>query len=283
VQWQGPDLWGFPFALHIELADVTLARGTPAIFEIDAPLLSAEAKPWDLAHWHLIAPGGAHGRAQYLPDPIAAALLQAEIEIGPVLSKIDVVAQDIGAGALHAGAIDALLELPRKRPASYRDFGLAGQVRLSHARLAKPLKPLGDTIEAASLQGKFMGALPPGDPPTALAAWRDSGGTVEIQRASLQWGPLALELNGTLALDKDMQPIAAMTGTIVDHVALVDAAIAAGMVPAKRANLIKLVLDLLAKPGPDGKRRVTAPLTVEDGKLAIGKVEIGPVPRIQWK
>jgi len=98
------------------------------------------------------------------------------------------------------------------------------------------VRPLGDTIEAASLQGKFMGALPPGDPPTALAAWRDSGGTLEIQRASLQWGALALELSGTLALDKDMQPIAAIDRTIVDHDALVDAAIAAGMVPAKRAQ-----------------------------------------------
>jgi hypothetical protein len=55
------------------------------------------------------------------------------------------------------------------------------------------------------------------------------------------------------------------------------------MIPAKRANLIKLVLDLLAKTGPDGKRRVTAPVTIQDGKLAIGKIEIGPVPRVSWR
>jgi hypothetical protein len=187
-----------------------------------------------------------------------------------------------GAGA-QAGEIEADIMLPRQPPRSHRDLGLAAAIQLFHLTLPKPVKPLGNVIEDFALDVHILGGLPAGDWRQALAAWRDAGGTVEVSRATLQWGALMLETNGTLALDGAMQPMAAMTASIINHDALIDAAAAAGVLPAKNTDLVKLVLDLIARRGADGRMRLTAPVTVQNGKLAIGNAKIGKVPRIEWR
>jgi len=279
--WRQENVGGFPFSFRIALTDAAIARGNS--YHVAVPEVVGTASPLELSRWRIAAPQGGKGTAQGIDAEIAAQSLAGEVNLGADSSTLDVsVRQVTGAGAA-AGEIAGHFTLPRKAPASHRDLGVAASVRVFHLTLPKPVKALGDTIETFGADVSVMGGLPPGDWRQALAAWRDDGGTVELKQGRLQWGALRLEANGTVALDGDMQPTAALHASIVDQNALVDAAVGAGMLPKKNSLLVKLVLDLLAKDGPDGRPRLTAPVTLQDGKLAIGRAEIGKVPRIEWK
>jgi hypothetical protein len=279
--WKQESVGGFPFAFRIVLADASLARGNS--YHVAVPEIAGTASPWDLTRWHFAAPRGGSGATQGLDATITAQSLTGDVVLGADASNLTVsVLRLAGAGAA-AGELAADVSLPRQAPRNHLDRGLTASVRIYHLTLPKPVKALGDTIVVFQADFRVMGGLPPGDWRDALAAWRDNGGTVELDRGELEWGALRLETSGTFALDGDMQPDAALTASIVDHAALVDAAVAAGIMPKKNATLVKLVLDLLAKRGADRQTRLTAPITVQNGKLSIGRAEIGKVPPIEWK
>jgi hypothetical protein len=283
VKWDTATVGGFPFAFRIVLDHAAFARGNPATYQIATPQIAAEARPWNLYAWHLSAPQGASATAQAYPEVVTAASLSGDVLIGTATDRIDLAARDASAGGASLGEIDAGLTVPRQAPQSHTDLGLAAVVQLRHLTLPHPVLPLGDTVESVTLDGRVMGGLQPGDLLQALKAWRDDGGTVEIAQAELHWGALALETSGTMALDEDMQPLGAMRASIVDHDALIDACVAAGLLQPKAAPLVKLVLDVLAKPGPDGHKRLTAPVTVQAQKVLIGDLEIAQIPRVEWK
>lgn len=279
--WRNAHTGGFPFAFRIGLTDASIARGNS--YRVAVPEIVGTASPLDLSRWRIEAAQGGIGRAQGIDADITARSLSGAVLLGGDASTLDVSVRDVAGAGAAAGEIAGHFILPRRAPASHRDLGLAVSFQLFHLTLPKPVKALGNTIETFAVDLHVMGGLPKGDWRQALAAWRDDGGTIELTQGELQWGALRLEARGTAALDADMQPTAALRASIVDQNALVDAAVGAGMLPKKNAILVKLVLDLLAKEGPDGQPRLTAPVTLQDGKLAIGRAEIGKVPRIEWK
>jgi hypothetical protein len=281
IKWAKTSLGGFPLRFRVGLADASLARGNS--YRVATPEVFGVAAPWDLTRWRIAAPRGASGNAQGIAATITAQSLSGHVVLGAEDNRFDLAAVNLAGAGAAAGTVAAQMVLPRRAPQSHRDLGLAATVQVYHLVLPRAVTALGNTVEDFTLQFRIMGGLPPGDWRQALAAWRDEGGTVEVTRAALQWGALALETNGTLALDRDMQPTAAMTASIVDQDALIDAAVAAGVLPKQNTTLVKLVLDLIARRGADGRMRLTAPVTVEDGKLSIGDAAFGRVPRIEWK
>ena len=281
LAWNKENVSGFPFAFHVSLADASVARGNS--YRVAVPEIAGTASPWDLSRWHIVAPRGGNGTVQGIDAAIAAQSLTGDVVLGADTNTLAVSVRQLSGAGATAGELVAHVALPRRAPRNHRDLGLAATVQFYHLTLPKPVKALGDTIESCDVDIRIMGGLPPGDWRQALTAWRDGGGTVELIQSNLQWGALQLEANGTLALDTDLQPTAALSASIVDHAALVDAAVAAGMLPKKNATLVKLVLDLIAKRGNDRQTRLTAPVTVQNGKLSIGRAEIGKVPRIEWK
>src|SRR5260221_522214 len=134
-----------------------------------------------------------------------------------------------------------------------------------------------------TLAGAVKGAVPPGQLRQALATWRDDGGTIELEEGALRWGSLAASANGTLALDAALQPIGALTATIENHNAVIDAAVAGGTLRADDANLAKVLLGLMAKPGADGKKRLTLPVTLQNRRLYLGPAQIAVLPAITWE
>lgn len=143
---------------------------------------------------------------------------------------------------------------------------------------------LGPRIAAASFDGRVLGRLAPAPPLAALRAWRDAGGTVEIDRAALRWEPLDLAAHGTLALDSKLQPTAALTATLRGFFQTVDALNRAQMIRTRDASMAKLILGALAKVPPEGGPPVlTVPLTVQGGMLSAGPSQLMPVPPIVWE
>ena len=105
--------------------------------------------------------------------------------------------------------------------------------------------------------------------------------TLELRSVAAKWGPLGLTGDGTLALDKEMQPVVALSLAISGFAETLDALVASGLVDQKKAGLPRVILGALARNN-NGTTSIKAPLTIQDGFLLIGPVKLLPVPPIDW-
>jgi len=139
-------------------------------------------------------------------------------------------------------------------------------------------------IDLAKLQGHVLGPFTPDFNRAAATAWRDLGGTVEVESLELRWGPLKLVAVGTMALDENLQPLAALTATITGFNETIDALTATGAIQKSEADATKTVLSLLAKPPPrllGGPPEITVPITIQNQRLSMGPLAL-TVPPIEW-
>jgi hypothetical protein len=144
--------------------------------------------------------------------------------------------------------------------------------------------PLGHDVRMLGLTASLVGDIPDGAFPEALAAWRDAGGTLEVERLALAYGPLALEASGTVAVDKELQPMAAFAAKAEGFQETIDALRARGLVRGGAARTAQLVLGALARrPEGGGKPVLEAALTVQDRRLYVGPVVLAEVPAIPWR
>jgi len=144
--------------------------------------------------------------------------------------------------------------------------------------------PLGDNLTRAALTAKLVGTLEAGPWPEALDLWRDAGGTLEVSRLQLLYGPLTLTADGTLALDEAKQPIGAFNARIVGASRTVDALRQRGLIEDMNAAAAKVVLGLMARNTVDDKEPVVAiPLTLQDRTLHAGPIALAVIPEIRWR
>jgi hypothetical protein len=138
--------------------------------------------------------------------------------------------------------------------------------------------PLGSRIETVALDASLLGPLPRNSERAAIAAWRDAGGTVDVHRLELLWGPVEMNAEGTVALDAEFRPIGALTAEIEGVDAVIDGFNRLGTLGDMGAEAAKLVLALMSETrAGDGARVVTLPLTAQDGQLYLGPVPIAPL------
>lgn len=141
---------------------------------------------------------------------------------------------------------------------------------------------LGSHITYLTFDADLRGPLPDDTDMASIAAWRDAGGTLELNSLRLRWGPLGLESNGTIALDSEMRPMGALTARIIGYGDVIDALIESDLIPIGDAFLAKVAFNMLANEPPDGGPRVLeVPITAEDGGVFVGPVAIATVPPIE--
>jgi hypothetical protein len=292
ASWQRLRVTGFPFAFRIEIDNATFRNHnwSPAP-EIRLAHLSGAARPWDFADWRLTAP---HGFAADLAPAagrpavkLAAVAADGSVTLGDHdASWFWLNARDVSgdaAGAVAIGSADMWVSMPPKPAAKDNDpsFGLAVAMR----QVSVPAAPVnfGKTIDALAVGVTVKGALPAGPIAQAAAAWRDAGGTIEVNNLHVEWSGLGITANGTLALDHKLQPIAAFSSGIEGFNAILNALVAADQMTPEQASLVQIALTMLAKPGPDGKPQLTAPFTIQNGKIYLGPARLGTAPQIVWQ
>ncbi len=129
-------------------------------------------------------------------------------------------------------------------------------------------------IDALSLAAKLIGPVPRAAKRRALARWRDGGGVVEIGEAALRSGRARIDGSGTIALDRELQPIAAMSFRIDGREDLLRLLVALGAVKERNAGAIGLGLQLLARAG-EGRDGATAlPVTIQNRRLYFGPLSV---------
>lgn len=155
--------------------------------------------------------------------------------------------------------------------------------RLDDVRLAMDLRPFDPTIRTLQLAADLVGPLQPGRLQEALELWRRDGGTLEVRRILLDWPPLTIDADGTMALDEALQPIAAFSTRITGFNDTLNALEAKGIIPRGQGASAQLVLNLLAKTPPGGdKPELQVPLSIQDQTLSIGPFDVMDVPTIEW-
>lgn len=293
VFWRDLKVSGFPLAWRVALDDARLRdrRRSPAP-DLHVARLLASARPWSLSTWRLAAPAGLTAELAAAPGEPAIEI-QAQRADGVAMPgsrggtslwlTLQHIAVKGAGGAIAAKSAGAWLGLPAEPPKADTDPGFALAFDLRQMQVPAPPAGFGHTLDELALGVTVRGKLPEGPLAPALAAWRDAGGTIEVDHLHVNWGGLGISANGTVALDRSLQPIAAFSGGFEGFDAVINALVAADWMTEEQAAIVQIALNTLAKPGPDGKPQIVAPFTIQNSRVYVGPARLGRIPHLVWQ
>jgi hypothetical protein len=283
-----PARTGFPFAAAIAVPDVTASGGSalPVGGSLHTGRLVfafALASPGTLS---IGLPRGFELRPEHGPplDVQAKTLVGAAPLSGPRSVEFDATGVTVTrAGQEHGSATRVQFRLEPRGP----DLGFL--LALDDVRLPPGHWALGNRLSSFVAAGDAGGALavPPADGVRGtvgwLQAWRDHGGKLTVERMALGWGPLGLSGNGNIALDAALQPDAQARLTVLGYNEAITAMAEGGYMAPGTSLAAQFALGLLAKPATAGARpRIDVTASLHDGKLVVGGVELGRLPKLSW-
>ena len=144
--------------------------------------------------------------------------------------------------------------------------------------------PLGHTVAQAELGLRVLKPVLPGPLADTLAIWRDAGGTLEVDRLTLAYGPLTLEASGTVALDTGLQPQAAFSARAEGVFEAVEALRERRVIEIGDALAARLALTALFKtPEGGGAAYLQVPLSIQERTVYAGSVALMRLPRVRWR
>lgn len=292
ISWQKIRVVGFPISFRVELDSAALRDGavTPSP-EVRIPSLSGIARPGDFATWRLAAQQGFSGElagaGERLPLRLAAQTAAGVVSIEPRGSwKLWLRLQDTSLEAaeqVRISSAEAWIITPPNPPQGHADPDLAVAVNARQVGLPAAIGPLGNTIDELAFGVTVKGTIPNGKLAEAATAWRDAGGTIELDNLRLKWGGLSATATGTIALDQELQPTGGFSGAIQGYDQILTALVQNGQMRATDAGLARLALAVLAKAGPDGKPEIATAFTIQNGQMFFGPAKLGKAPRITWE
>ncbi len=276
---------GFPFWLSTTVSDPAIAAPLDA-WSWRGPTFHLRSRPWSPFAFAFELPGAHHIEAEGRSFDLSTVSATGRIAYA-LDRRLDDFALALGQASLtETGeppfAATSLVLAARVPPPDHvgtAPVTLTFEAAVADLALPEKLRPaLGPRIAAASVIGRLDGTLAMGPLAAALAAWRDAGGAVELDRFQLTWGPLGLDGNATAALDEKLQPLVAASCELQGIGPTFDALMDAGIIDREHGPLGKQLL--LGMAGADG--RLKLPLTLQDGFLYVGPIRLMPVPPIEW-
>jgi hypothetical protein len=295
---------GFPLKLQVVAREFSIGREAPVAWRWSGPRLAASAPPWVGRRVSVTAPG-AHKVEYDTPAgrraiPFTAEKADATVRVGDDLriARVDVDLGTIVAAVPDVGDVKAeqlllaLTAAPKSAPPPPATSPRAPEVgRLAFITIGVELPPgaappsLGPRIARTDAEILLLGAIPTASTRTAMAEWRDAGGTLEIDKLRMHWGEFQAETQGSVALDRDLQPVGALTVRMWGVGALIDALVAGGQMRAREGATARVVLRSLAKPSIPTQNippEIEVSLTVQDRRLYLGPIPLMPIPPIAW-
>ena len=260
------------------------------------PRVTARIRPWNLDRIAFDGAGVHRLRTDGTPIRVAVgssfglALFLAEARATKIVLKLEDVAIDTPVRSLprKIAEAEATILLPAEPGRADRGRGpeppgptialRLGKVEFANAEA----NGSGLGIDEASLTAKLIGPAPREATARALAVWRDGGGTLEIAEASIRSQGASAGGSGTLALDRDLQPLAALSVWIEGYRELLRTLVAQGWMTGNDAGAIRLGLDLVARASSGRKGTIAMPLTIQDRRLSFGLISVTQLPPIDW-
>jgi hypothetical protein len=295
---QKPVRGGWPLAATLTVPDVFLNGGDP---DIPGGLTwSADRLTLRLA---LLRPGLLEVAAEGMqrvrladgPDiPYTADRLRIALPLpsGAPPRSAEIIARGLRAGMPTGADVAAGMTIGELHLSlDFRQAAQSGEPALAFSLHAEAISPppalarlLGARIANLTAEGALDGPMPRARSLVERAAgWRDGGGTLEIQRLALNWGPLDLTTSATLALDEQLQPMGAGSARVVGYAETLDALAAHGVISKSAVTAAKAVLSLLAHSPDDGSPPdVEVPLTLQYRTLSMRQVPLVRLPEVDW-
>jgi hypothetical protein len=290
VAWDGLRVGGYPLRFRIAASGVRLRDLVPGrAAELRAPLVEASARPWNFRSWAIAAPGGLTASAG--PPDAPRAILTAQTLSGEVVTDVE---SDIAASLslghplfdtdVRIAAREATISVavPRDLPYTHTEPALSLAVEAHDLQLPNLPAAFRGAMDEFAFDLTVLGPVPNLPPRQAAEFWRDAGGTVEIEKIAARSGDLAIDGSGTFALDRDLQPEAAFSGSVQGYDRLIAGLAEAGILPQGGSRLARLGLSLLAKPGSQGQPQIRTSFTIQNGEMTLGPLKLGKLPRIEW-
>jgi hypothetical protein len=297
---------GFPFAWRARIEAPLIQASAPAAPQAGAASaarrllwrwrperVTLTVEPWRPATWLIDTPG-----AHAFEFATRAGTSRITGEIARLQARY---ARAVGGGALSitAGAASGVAEPggefafggltfmgrlpPPQDTADHLTVTADGTLNATAIRLpAAWASPLASTVETLAIALQVMGPIAPPFDAAALADWRDDGGTVEVSALGFTHGTLTVDASGTLALDRELQPIGAFTAKAQGFLQAVDALQAAGVIAPRDAVTARIVLSALARRDGAGSSSLSIPVQIQAGILHAGPVPLLSIPRIVW-
>ena len=288
IKWQAVDIGGFPFAVRLHFDGFGVAALKPMPYQMQAANISFSSAPWDLRHWHFSAPDGARIDMILQSAGFDAKTLDGMVSV-PLQpgGTADITASGLtgrgGAQGLGVDAAHVTLSQPDSPPRTDHDPALLVSFDIQGAHLRAAPAPFGTTIQDISATATVDGVVAPAPLPQMLDAWRKKGGAIEFSRMHLAWDQLDVDAQGTLALDDDLQPLAALTARVRGQNEMIDAAVSAGALPEGDAGMARIVLNMIAQQGDDGRKQIQLPISAQNRRLYLGPAAIAKIPTIDWR
>ncbi len=280
IAYDGPAIEGFPLAHAAHFEDPAIRA--PDGLSWRGPALSAQAALWD--PWtvtvsfpgrHVVEGLSAGGlEAVTLDSRDAGGVLRLDAsgrleEADARLEGLEVLAEPLGR---VSSALLRLSLVPVYDGTSGSLLGIGFAVEADALQLpAKLAGPMDTRAERIVAVGRLNGALPQGDPRLALAAWRDNGGALDLERIEVEWAPLGVSASGRLTLDDRLRPQGQLAARIAGLPALLDRLAAAGLMTAQQVVNVKLgVLAFSGEPDEAGRPVLSVPVILNGGLLSLG-------------
>lgn len=258
IQWQGAKLVAEAAVVNPSDIAITLP-GTQKLTIVNGAVTTLEA-------------ASGHGRVLLGPDGqvMDAAMTFTDVAAAPASPH---------SAPVRVRSLSLTMTQPGRPPADYQETGLTMAVTADGITLPPEAAALGPAMERAEATVRVQGR-PPAPEPASLSAWSSGGGTVELDRLAVNWGPVKLAVNGTVALDRELQPQAAMTMEVRGAQQALTAV--STMLKPKEVNLARTVLAMLSRPAADGEPVVTAPVTIQSRAVYVGPMKVAAMPEVVW-
>ncbi len=274
---------GFPLHFRVAIEAPALERTQPTQWSWRTERLTASARPWSPRHVRLVATGKHNIAFRDHGVPRSADVSTDELIADAVFTSTGLVrgftatalglriASDTLVGAMGASRLDL----------SFDGAGDETPAVLSvHAReLVLPfveLAAIAPAIARVGGEARVNGTFSPGPISASVAAWRDGGGTIEISALRLELGPLRVDSDGTLALDKALRPIGAFTARVLGLGEAITALTKAEILTPQRAAFARITASVLSEETDGG--HLEFPVTAQSGRLYLGSMPVFEIP-----
>jgi hypothetical protein len=290
VSWENLRVGGYPLAFRIEAGGLRLRDLMPGrAAEARAPLMQASAHPWNFRSWAIALPAGLTAISG--PAEAPRATLTAQTVSGTVVRDAEhdvAITLDLDHPVFDSGervgAREAIISasVPQEPPRTHTEPALSLAVETYDLQIPKVPAPFRGAVDEFAFGLTVLGPVPNLPPRQAAEAWRDAGGTIEVEKIAARSGDLAVTGSGTVALDREMQPEAAFSGSVQGYDKLIAGLTEAGILPPGGSALARLGLSLLAKPGANGQSQIKTSFTMQNGEMLLGPLKLGTAPHIDW-
>lgn len=296
---------GFPLRVAIRIADLDLtAPPQKGRWIWQTPVVEVSASPLRLDRIALDLSGTHQITSPWLEKPpLRFTAANASLALTFKSGELDdaQLAVDGGDGSWNADASRLHVDkagvrvalnppaLPPPLPASGKAGGplpaVSSRLTLKIENLTVPGKlpaPLSNTIREISFSADVVGAMENGALPKMLTGWSNAGGAVSLKDFTLDWAPLVIGGEGSLALDQGLQPMGAFTARLQGFADGLDIVVREHRMEKQEAAVAKAMLGLMSKPGAGGAAEISLPLTIQDRMVSAGPLKLFEVPRVDW-